>query len=64
MLFCNSKWFYIQGSNIGLCAADPRVVYAADLIYPVWVISMPNFIREEHRELFLEIEQVLLIDYL
>jgi hypothetical protein len=41
-----------------MCAADPHIAYAVELVYPTWVIEMPRFIREEHRTLFLQVEQV------
>jgi len=47
-----------QGDGVGMCGKDPRVEYAVEFQYPVWVIEMPNFIREEHRNFFLEVKQV------
>jgi hypothetical protein len=41
-----------------MCARDPRIAYAVEFVYPTWVLEMPNFIRDEHRTLFLEISQV------
>lgn len=47
-----------KGEAIGMCAQDPRIAYAAEFVYPTWVIPMPKFIRKEHETLFFELQQV------